>query len=209
MQLEIKQTGPLEVNTYILKDEESKEAVLIDVGGSFNEIKSNLDKDGYNIKFILNTHGHFDHVLGESEIQTNSPNIPIYMHKGDITHFERLKEEMEYFRVPFKGKEPLTLDSFIDENSELYIGKHKIQIFYTPGHSKGSLCYYVDGKLFSGDALFYRSIGRTDFYDGDYDTLINSIKTKLLALPDDTTVYPGHGPKTTIKSEKIHNSYLK
>lgn len=208
MQLEIKQTGPLEVNTYIIKDEESKEAVIIDVGGSFEEIKSNLDKEGYNIKFILNTHGHFDHVLGEIEIQEKYPDIPIYINKNDISHFSRLKEEMSYFGVPFKGKEPLNIENFIDENSELYIGKHKIQIFYTPGHSKGSLCYYVDGKLFSGDALFFRSIGRTDFYDGDYDTLITSIKTKLLPLPDETTVYPGHGPKTTIKYEKTYNTYL-
>lgn len=209
MQLEIKQTGPLEVNTYILKDEESKEAVLIDVGGSFEEIKVNLEKEGYTIKFILNTHGHFDHVLGETEIQEKYPNIPIYMNKDDISHFKRLKDEMSYFGIPFKGKEPLNLETFIDENSELYIGKNKIQIFHTPGHSKGSLCYYVDGKLFSGDALFFRSIGRTDFYDGDYDTLIASIKTKLLQLPDETNVYPGHGPKTTIQYEKTYNTYLK
>ncbi len=208
MQLEIKHTGPLDVNTYILKDEDSKEAVLIDVGGNFEEIKSNLEKEGYNLKFILNTHGHFDHVLGESIIQEKYPDIPIYMNENDISHFIRLKEEMSYFGIPFTGKDPLVLKDFIDEKSELYIGKHKIQIFYTPGHSKGSLCYYVDGKLFSGDALFFRSIGRTDFYDGDYDTLITSIKTKLLPLPEDTIVYPGHGPKTTIKHEKTYNTYL-
>lgn len=208
MQLEIKQTGPLEVNTYILKDEESKEAVLIDVGGSFEEIKSNLEKEGYKIKFILNTHGHFDHVLGESIIQEKYQDIPIYMNKNDISHLTKLKEEMSYFRIPYTCKDPLVIKDFIDETSELYIGKHKIQIFYTPGHSKGSLCYYVDGKLFSGDALFYCSIGRTDFYDGDYDTLITSIKTKLLPLPEETVVYPGHGSKTTIKYEKTYNTYL-
>lgn len=207
MELDIKITGPIQVNTYILKDDETKEAVLIDVGGSFDEIKKELDEQGYTIKYILNTHGHFDHVLGEAEVQQNNPEIPIYMHADDIPHLERLKEEMSYFGLR-SNSQPLVIKNFIDEKSNLYIGKHKIEIFHTPGHSKGSLSYYVDNKLFSGDALFFRSIGRTDFYDGDYDTLIDSIKTKLLSLPEDTKVYPGHGPNTTIKDEKKYNTYL-
>ncbi len=208
MELDILQTGPMPVNTYILKDSESKEAVVIDVGGSFGKIHNKLETEGYKIKFILNTHGHFDHVLGEMEVQKNYPEIPIYMHKDDVSHFSRIKEEMAYFGYQCDD-EPIKLDTFIDEGSHLFIGKHKIKILYTPGHSKGSLSYYVDGKLFSGDALFYRSIGRTDFYDGDYDTLISSIKDKILPLPDDTNVYPGHGPSTTILNEKKLNPYLK
>lgn len=200
-------TGPIEVNTYALLDEESKEAVLIDVGGSFEEIKEEVSLLGYTIKFILNTHGHFDHVLGEVEVQQNYPELPIYIHKDDTPHFSRLKEEMSFFGIP-SNVESLKIDTFIDETSSLFIGKHKIQIFYTPGHSKGSLCYYVDGMLFSGDALFCHSIGRTDFYDGDYDELITSIKSKLMKLPENTKVYPGHGPSTTIAEEKKHNQYL-
>lgn len=207
MKLEIALTGPLQVNTYILKDEESKEAVLIDVGGEFEEIKENLDKQGYKINFILNTHGHFDHVLGELEIQEKYPEIPIYMHKDDVPHLSNMQDEMSYFGCKSSNQQ-LKIDNFVDENSLLYIGKHRIEIFNTPGHSKGSLSFYVDGKVFTGDALFFRSIGRTDFYDGDYDTLINSIKTKLLVLPDDTRVYPGHGPHSLIKDEKNLNSYL-
>ena len=205
MILDIMHTGPLQVNTYILKDETSKEAVIIDVGGSFEQIYTKLQ--GYKIKYILNTHGHFDHVLGEIEVQRNHPEIPIYMHKDDISHFSRIKEEMAYFGCKC-GDEPIKPNTFIDEDSKLFIGKNPIKILYTPGHSRGSLSYYADGRLFSGDALFYRSIGRTDFYDGDYDTLINSIKTKMFVLPDDTTVYPGHGPCTTIKDEKKLNPYL-
>ncbi len=207
MELDIKKTGPLEVNTYILKDSESKEAVIIDVGGNFEEIKQALDKEGYNIKYILNTHGHFDHTLGELEVQKNYPEIPIYMHEGDRSHLENIKEEMGWFRCK-SVDDTLKTVSFIDENSDLKIGKNKIQVFYTPGHSKGSLSFYVDGRVFTGDALFYHSIGRTDFRDADYDTLINSIKTHLLPLPDDTIVYPGHGPKSTIKNEKTYNTYL-
>ena len=207
MKLELFETGPLSVNTYVLKDEESKEAVLIDVGGSFDELYSKLTEEGYNIKFVLNTHGHFDHVLGESAISQNYPEIPIYMHKDDVPHLERCKEELRYFGYKVDAQPP-KITEFIDENTELFIGKNQIKIIHTPGHSKGSLSYYVDNKLFSGDALFFRSIGRTDFYDGDFDTLINSIKSKLMTMPDDTIVFPGHGPSTNIKSEKIYNTWL-
>ena len=207
MELAIKQTGPLDVNTYILKDTDSKEAVIIDVGGSFETIKKELDEQGYTIKYILNTHGHFDHVLGESEIQKNYPDIPIYMHEGDVPHLKRVKEEMQWFGCS-EDYPPLKITKFIDENTQLSIGNKQIKVFYTPGHSKGSLSYYIDGKAFTGDALFCDSIGRTDFYDGDYDTLINSIKNNLFTLPDNTIVYPGHGPKSTILHEKNFNTYL-
>ncbi len=200
-------TGPIQVNTYVLKDEETKEAVLIDVGGSFETIKADLDKEGYKIKFILNTHGHFDHVLGEVEVQQKYPEIPIYINKDDVSHFSRLEQELQMFGFS-TSVDPLKPTMFIDESTQLSIGKFPIQIFSTPGHSKGSLTYYIDNKLFTGDALFYRSIGRTDFYDGDFDELITSIKEKIFVLPDETNVYPGHGPSTTILDEKKYNQYL-
>ncbi len=208
MQLKTYITGPIQVNTYVLKDEDSKEAVIIDVGGSFETIKKDLDKEGYNIKFILNTHGHFDHVLGEVEVQQKYPEIPICINKDDVSHFSRLEQELQMFGFN-TSVEPLKPTMFIDETTQLSVGKYPIQIFSTPGHSKGSLTYYVDNKLFSGDALFYRSIGRTDFYDGDFDELITSIKEKMFVLPDETKVYPGHGPSTTIFDEKKYNQYLK
>lgn len=208
MELEIYQTGPLGVNTYVLKDKASKEAVIIDLGGSFKTIKSNLDKEGYTIKYILNTHGHFDHVFGEIEVIKDFPEIPILINKEDEAHYSRLQEELQMWGYHFQT-EPLKPTGFIDENSKLEIGGTPIKILYTPGHSKGSLSYFIDNKLFSGDALFYNSIGRTDFFDGDYDTLINSIKQKMLPLPDTTIVYPGHGPSTTIKNEKQNNAYLR
>jgi glyoxylase-like metal-dependent hydrolase (beta-lactamase superfamily II) len=208
MQIKTYVTGPIQVNTYVLKDEDSKEAVLIDVGGSFETIKKDLDKDGYSIKYILNTHGHFDHVLGELEVQQNYPNIPIYINKDDVSHFSRLEQEMQMFGFS-TSVPPLNPTLFIDEETQLSIGNHKIKVLSTPGHSKGSLTFYVDNKLFTGDALFYRSIGRTDFYDGDFDELITSIKEKIFIFPDDTTVYPGHGPSTTILDEKKYNQYLK
>ena len=208
MELETYQTGPLGVNTYVLKDKASKEAVIIDLGGTFKPIKSNLDKEGYTIKYILNTHGHFDHVLGEIEVIKDFPEIPVLINKEDEAHYSRLQEELQMWGYKFQT-EPLKPTGFIDENSKLEIGNTPIKVLYTPGHSKGSLSYFVDNKLFSGDALFYNSIGRTDFFDGDYDTLINSIKQKMLPLSDTTIVYPGHGPSTTIKNEKQNNAYLR
>lgn len=208
MQIKTYVTGPIQVNTYVLKDEETKEAVLIDVGGSFETIKNDLDKEGYSIKYILNTHGHFDHVLGELEVQQNYQNIPIYINKDDVSHFSRLEQEMQMFGFS-TSVPPLNPTQFIDESTQLTIGNYEIKVLSTPGHSKGSLTFYVDNKLFTGDALFYRSIGRTDFYDGDFDELITSIKEKIFTLPDDTTVYPGHGPSTTILDEKKYNQYLK
>lgn len=200
-------TGPLQVNTYAILDEDSKEAFLIDVGGSFEEIYSEIKMLGYSVKFVLNTHGHFDHIMANGEIQEKYPNLPIYISKNDLFHCENLKDIMAEWGVyadikDFKAK------NFIDENSELFIGNKKIQIIETPGHSKGGLCFYIDNILFSGDTLFWLSIGRTDFPDGNYDELISSIKTKLLILPEDTKVYPGHGGSTTIKQEKNRNSYL-
>lgn len=208
MQLDIFQTGPLDVNTYVLKDDKTKQAVLIDVGGEFEELKEKLNEQGYEIKYILNTHGHFDHVLGEAQVQEKYPDLKIYINSADEKHYSDLTKTLEYWG--FGDEVPSLKPSFnVDETSELYIGDTKIEVIETPGHSKGSVSYYAAGMLFSGDALFCGSIGRTDFIDGDFHELITSIKTKLFVLPDDTVVYPGHGPSTTIKNEKLANPYLK
>ena len=207
MNLRTYHTGPLEVNTYVLTDDSTKEAAIIDIGGDFKKIKNALDEGGYNLKFILNTHGHFDHILGELEVQKEFPDIPIYIHKDDMPHLLNIKDELKIWGFN-NNTETLTPSKFIDEADRLQIGNYKITILHTPGHSKGSLSYYVDGKLFSGDALFYNSIGRTDFFDGDYEELIKSIKEKLLTLPEETIVYPGHGPYTKIRNEKFSNPYL-
>lgn len=208
MDLKIYNVGYLGINTYLLMDAESKEAVIIDLGGDYNLIKKDIEQLGYTLKFVLNTHGHFDHVYGEVELKKKFPEIPVYMHKDDMLHINHIDVEMAMWGVPSEVK-PFMPDQFIDENSQLYIGKNKINIYHTPGHSAGSLSYAVDGMLFSGDALFQRSIGRTDFHDGNYELLISSIKNKLLTLNEDTVVYPGHGPKTTIAEEKRYNTYLK
>lgn len=208
MQVKTYHTGPLGVNTYVLTDENSKEAIIFDVGGNFKEIKDDTEKRGYKILYVLNTHGHFDHIAGEPEIRTDFPDIPVYVGENDSFHCKHFGEIMNQWGF-MSDTETFNPTKFIDENFDLKIGNAKIQILKTPGHSKGGLCYFVDEKLFSGDTLFAESIGRADFIDGDFDTLIASIKTKLLPLPENTIVYPGHGPATTIKHEKENNPYLK
>ena len=207
MDLKIYNTGFLGVNTYLLTDEVSKESIIIDLGGDFEPIIKDIEKIGSTLKYILNTHGHFDHLYGEGIFQKRFPNIPIYMSQEDNYHIERMQDDLKLWDFE---KTPITVKptKYIDESTELYIGSSKINIYATPGHSQGGLCFHVNNILFSGDTLFQRSIGRTDFHGGDYNTLINSIKTKLLILDDNTSVYPGHGPKTTIGEEKKYNSFL-
>lgn len=208
MPIEIKTfaTGPLEVNTYVLTDTESEEAAVIDVGGNFDEIADFIAKKGKTLKFILNTHGHFDHILGEQEAQEKSK-VPVLAHKGDSELIKNLSKSLLMFGIP--PKNPPEITDFIDEESELSIGKNKIKIFHTPGHTPGGVCFLVDGKLFSGDTLFYGSVGRTDFEGGDFEQLKSSIREKLFLLDDATRVYPGHGATTTIGYEKKHNLFLR
>ena len=208
MDIKIFQTGPLLVNTYVLTDEKTKEAAIIDLGGFVYIIKRELDKRDYNIKFILNTHAHFDHILGEYELQQYDGKVPIYMHEADMYHINNINNELKLYNLNITIDEKLKNINYLDENSELYVGNNRIKVLYTPGHSKGSVSYYIDGYVFTGDALFSRNIGRTDLYEGNYEELITSIKNKLLTLPEDTIVLPGHGPSTSIKEEKQENPYL-
>lgn len=200
-------TGILEVNTYLIIDEDSKEAIIIDLGGDFDKINDEIKRNGATLKYILNTHGHFDHVMGEINLQTKT-NAPILMHKDDEHHAKNITEYMKNWQLPAVEGE-IKIDKFIDENSDLSIGNKKIKIFHTPGHTKGGLCFLIEDNLFSGDTLFMGTVGRTDLFDGDYDTIINSIKTELLPLDDSIKVYSGHGPATTIGFERTHNEFFK
>lgn len=201
-------SGALQQNTYLLIDEESKEAIVIDLGGNFKAIKTAVESAGAKLKFVLNTHGHFDHILGEVELQESDLNVPIYMHKDDKFHADNIEASLKRWGLG-ESCPPVKITEFIDENSDLSIGKYKIKAFHTPGHSKGGMCYLIDGNLFSGDTLFFGSVGRSDFIDGNHQELIESIKTKLMPLPDETKVYTGHGPATTIAYEKAHNSFIR
>ena len=198
--------GPLEVNCYILGCEDTKEAAIIDPGENADEIISNIEKEGLNPKFIINTHAHFDHIGGVKVIQDHFK-IDFILHEGDLFLVENASEQATAF-----GLKPISkpvVNKNATNGEKVNLGNKSITVIHTPGHSPGGVCYYSGNNVFVGDTLFAGSIGRTDLPGGSYDTLINSIKENLFPLGDSTIVYPGHGPSTTIGNEKEHNPFLK
>ena len=211
MKINIFRFNPVDVNCYLLWDK-SKEAVLIDAAVLFDEEKAELTKfivqEGLTIKHHLNTHLHFDHIFGNPFIEKQF-GIKTDANDGDWAWAETISERVARFGLRYNETIP-TLGRVLHDGDTITFGNCTIKAIHTPGHSPGSLSYYIaeENVLFSGDALFQGSIGRTDFADADYDTLIISIKQKLFSLPDETIVYPGHGDSTTIGFEKQDNRYM-
>ena len=198
--------GMISANAYLLIDEHSKEAAIIDVGGDFSILKDELEHHNANLKFILNTHGHFDHILGESEMQKEF-DVPVYIHKDDEALFRNLPKQLELFGFVSNALPADNVKTFID-GDVFKLGEIEIKVIHTPGHTPGSVCFLVDNNLFSGDTLFYTSIGRTDFEGGSFQQISNSILNKLFNLDESITVYPGHDSKTSIGYEKKYNCYF-
>ena len=190
--------GVYEANCYILVDEETKDCAIIDAGGDAGKISAAVENMQGNPKYLLLTHGHFDHVGGVKEI-CSKYDIPFYISKTDEEYME--KDNSVFGTLP-------KASGYLKEGDVVKLGSREIKVIETPGHTKGGLCFLIDGKLFTGDTLFQGSIGRTDFIGGDMKEIISSIKSKLLPLGDDVEVYPGHGPSSSIKFEKMRNPYL-
>lgn len=191
--------GSYQENAYIIINEETREAIIIDPGDEGKSLISYLKGLNVKLQYILLTHGHLDHVGAVDELREEF-NIPVYINEADMKYIERRKMAFG----PMKRA-----DFFLKEGDDLSFGTHSIKIFETPGHSKGSLSYLIDGVLYVGDVLFQGSIGRTDLPGGDFNELISSIKDKLMKLPGNTRVMPGHGPETTLSQEKSFNIYLR
>jgi glyoxylase-like metal-dependent hydrolase (beta-lactamase superfamily II) len=197
--------GPLDVNCYILGCEDTKVAAIIDPGDNADEIIEVIDKEGLNPGFIINTHAHFDHIGGVKAIQEYFK-IDFLLHKEDLFLVDNASEQATTFGLsPIPKPE---VDKFVNNGDNISLGNKIINVIHTPGHSPGGVCYHVDNNVFVGDTMFAGSIGRTDLPGGSYETLINSIKERLFPLGDSITVYPGHGPSTTIENEKEHNPFL-
>ena len=197
--------GPVSANTYILTDVATNECAVIDAG-DFNEaLKKELD--GKKVKYILLTHGHFDHILGVEKFQSNF-NVDTYMAKEDEEQVEAAPKMIQYF-TGVKPPEFAKITHFVKDGDEFFIGRTKIKAISTPGHTQGGMCYLVaDKDLFSGDTLFFRSVGRTDFPGGSFETIKKSVKDVLFNLSGDVVVHPGHGPKSSIGYEKKFNEII-
>lgn len=204
--------NPIQVNCYLLWDE-TKEAVLIDCGALFprehDELVEFVESNGLTIKHYLNTHLHFDHIFGTPFIQEHF-GLGYEANDADIPWAETIGERVARFGLRYDDKIPAPT-KILRDGDEVLFGNSTIKVIAVPGHSPGSLAFYVaEAKaLFTGDALFRQCIGRTDFADSDYETLIGCIKEKLFTLPDDTIVFPGHSESSTIGYEKKYNMYVR
>lgn len=198
--------GPFDANNYLLMDKNTKEAVLIDCSEYKQEIIEDIYKLGAKVKYILLTHGHFDHILGVNKM-TEALGVDAYIKNADIILAENINTMPKLLNLPM-AKVPI-INGRIEDWQEFQLGEHKIKAIPTPGHTEGGMSFLVDNEfLFSGDTLFCQSFGRTDLFGGNIKKLVNSIKNVLFALEDNIIVYPGHGQSTTIKFEKTYNEIL-
>lgn len=202
--------NPFQVNTYILYDE-TGECAIMDASCYEKEEKKELSRfiedNGLRPVLQLFTHCHIDHMLGSRFISKTYKLKPL-THKDSLTFLENSKDYGKAFG--FDVDKPVMPDVYLDDGDILQFGNQEVKVLHTPGHAAGSLCYYsVEGNfVVVGDVLFRGSVGRTDLPTGDHDLLIKSILQKLMVLPSDTTVYPGHGPATSIGEERTANPYL-
>ena len=200
------EVGPIMANCFILGCESTKKAVVIDPGDDADRILMELSKSELDVKYLINTHGHFDHV-GANKRMKEVTGATLAIHPEDEPMLKELSRSASMFGLSADNSPPA--DMLLNDGDKIRFGEITLTVIHTPGHSKGGICLYTKGHLFSGDTLFAGSIGRTDLSGGDYDTLISSIKEKLLAFDTDTIVYTGHGPETTIGNEKRMNPFLR
>ncbi|MHB9074721.1 MAG: MBL fold metallo-hydrolase [Desulfobaccales bacterium] len=199
--------GLLEVNCYILGDEVTKEAVVIDPGGDEDEILDLLNRNKFQLKLIIDTHGHFDHVDANQPLK-EATGAKIAIHEADAQMLDKPSAEAMFFT----GNRLRTsqADILLKENDILTFGQYRLKVLHTPGHTPGGISLVLEDHtyVYVGDLLFAGSIGRTDFPGGSYDALINAVKTKIFPLGDNYSVYPGHGPVTTVGQERKHNPFF-
>ena len=203
--------NPFAENTYVLYDD-TKECVIIDPGCGTsveeNQLFGFIDSHQLKPLMVINTHGHIDHILGNAVVKQRY-GIPVAAHPNVAADFSRSKQQSQFFGMPFHGGCELP-DRNLKEGEVIKVGESTLEVISTPGHAEGSISLYaeMEGWVFTGDALFCRSIGRTDFPGGNYETLRTSIKERLFRLPDDTEVFSGHGESTTIFDEQRYNMFL-
>jgi glyoxylase-like metal-dependent hydrolase (beta-lactamase superfamily II) len=203
--------NPVQENTYVLYNE-AGQCCIIDPGCYFpeekEELKNFIETTGLKPLLLLNTHCHLDHVFGNKWV-AETWELTLHIHEKEKPVLDFAPQAGQMWQLPFDNYEGELI--YLKEDTSIKLGKDVLEIRFTPGHSPGSICFYHEpgGFVIGGDVLFNGSIGRTDLPGGDYNTLINSIQTQLFTLPDDTKVYSGHGPVTTVGFEKMNNPFVK
>jgi hydroxyacylglutathione hydrolase len=207
MIIEPVESGPFFTVGYLVGDEKSGKAIVVDAPkDSAPRFLGAATRLNLTIELLVNTHGHWDHIADNSALQLQTM-APIAIHRLDEPRIEN--PIPVFFRLPFEIP-PTKAGRYLESGDVVEVGNLKFKVLFTPGHTEGGICLYEPNEkiLFSGDTLFAGSVGRVDLPGGDWDTLINSIREKLLTLEDDVTVYPGHGPPTTIGLERKRNPFL-
>lgn len=215
--------GLLQCNCHIIGDPATREAVVIDPGDDVDSILEVIARHGLKVRAILITHAHIDHVIGLKKMR-EATGAPVMMHQADLKLYQAMEMQAEWIR--WKTPELAEVDDFLSEGKSIKWGDYELRVLHTPGHTEGSVCLYLPrytastvpevgsgkvsaaGLLFAGDTLFEGSIGRTDLWGGSMREIMRSLKNKVLALPDETIVFPGHGSPTTIGLEKETNQFL-
>jgi hydroxyacylglutathione hydrolase len=205
---EILPVGPLQCNCSIVGDEHSRQAVVIDPGDNFLDILAIVQKHNLTVKQIIITHAHIDHVGGAMKLR-EATGAPILLNQNDYRLLKMLDVQAAWIGIASPGK--VEIDHSLGEQETVQAGSLIATVMHTPGHTEGSICLHfpAEKKLIAGDTLFAGSIGRTDLPGGSFEKIMRSLHEKVLALPDETTVIPGHGPITTIGRERASNPFLK
>lgn len=198
--------GAMGANCYLYACMESKKAAIIDPGAEGKKIYNWVAEKGLKVDYILLTHGHVDHIGAVDELKSLFGDISVGIHAGDAEMLTDAKKNLSSYLGSIVVLQ--SADFLLQDGQELSVGKKRLKVIATPGHSPGCVCFLTDEGLFSGDTLFAGSIGRTDFPGGSLDQLLKGVKEKLLVLPESTKVFPGHGEDTTIGEEKRDNPFL-
>lgn len=199
--------GMIGTNCYLVINEETKETVMVDPGAYPAKVKNAVKEQELKLKAVLLTHAHFDHIMGLSDVM-EEVKVPVYVEEADLPMMTDGESNLSsaYVRGGYRFEEAVP----VRDGQQLEIAGFQFRVIHTPGHTPGGCCYYMEqeGALFSGDTLFQTSVGRSDFPGGSASELVRSVKEKLLVLPEETHVYPGHMDETTIGYEKLYNPFL-
>ena len=216
--LKIKQFtfGPVQENTYVLYDEASREVAIVDPGcmrhSEEDQLRDFIEEQGLEPKLLLCTHQHFDHVWGAAYVLRTWPGLAAYANRIDFEKLPLPSDQLKGYGIPLPLEDvPESRYTLVEQDDTIQLGGETLRVLFVPGHAPGHIAFYAadSGILLSGDTLLLGTIGRTDFWYGDYDQLLAAIKAQYMPLPDETIVFSGHGPETTIGHERRHNSFLR